>query len=258
MLAEQRYAAILRILGLYSVASIHDVVEATGASESTIRRDFCDLEREGRLIRVRGGVRLPDNAHESATDGPASAQFEVRTTVNQEKKRRIAQKACSLIRDGDTIFIDGGTTTFFMVEFLASLSVHVITNSLAIANHLLNHSRCSVTVPEGTIDPESLLILNNLSSDPFSNYTAAMAIMGTEGITESVITNKEKLLIQAERAMIQHARRLVILADDTKFGKLGHLTLCPVETASTIVTTTEADPALLDALAQKGINIIQA
>jgi len=121
----------------------------------------------------------------------------------------------------------------------------------------VDHSNCTVILPEGTIDPDTQLILNNLTSDPFENYSASVAIMGIEGITESALTNDEKLVIQAERAMITHAREVIVLADDSKFGKIGHLTLCPVEKVSKIITTRDADGDMIRALREKGIEIVQ-
>jgi DeoR family ulaG and ulaABCDEF operon transcriptional repressor len=258
MLADQRRAAILRILSLRELASIHEVVAATGASEATIRRDFTDLERNGKLIRVRGGVRLAGSEQSTAPEWGklVRSDFGRRMEQRAEKKRRIAQRASLLIEHGETVFIDGGTTTFFLAEYLAERSVHVITNSFAIADHLLQHSSCTVTVPEGTVDPETLLILNTLSSDPFANYAASKAIMGAEGITESVVTNKDTLLIQTERAMISHAKEVIIVADESKFGTLGHLTLCPVETASVIITTNDADPHVRSMLEAKGVRVL--
>jgi DeoR/GlpR family transcriptional regulator of sugar metabolism len=256
VLEQQRKGAITRLLSLHGVTSIHDVVDATGASESTIRRDFSELERDGRLVRVRGGVQLPENSIAHLGQKPASS-FDRRNAVNREKKRRIAQKACTFLRDGETVFVDGGTTTSYMVEFLSEFSLKIVTNSFAIARHLVDHSNCTVILAEGTIDRDTQLVLNNLTADPYTNYSASMAIMGTGGITETSLTNDEKLVIQSERAMIEHAREVIILADDSKFGKIGHLTLCPVEKASKIITTREADEDLVRVLREKGIDVVQ-
>jgi DeoR family ulaG and ulaABCDEF operon transcriptional repressor len=257
MLEHERKKTILRLLDLRSFANIHDVVETTGASEATIRRDFHEMEREKVVRRVRGGVELV------RARGPGSAPLlepplDHRLSVNQEKKRRIARKACGSIHDGDTIMIDGGSTTFQMVEHLAQLSITVITNSFAIAQHLVTHSRCMVILPEGIVNPDSKLILNNLSADAFANYHASKAFMGIEGITDTVLTNSEPRLIQMERAMIDHSQELIILADDSKFGMNGHITLCAVERASRIITTKDADPALVSRLREKGIEIVLA
>lgn len=253
MLERERKETILRLLDLHTVVNIHDIVAATGASEATIRRDFIELERDEALRRVRGGVEL---ARGSPADTRREPTLDRRMGVNLEQKRRIARQACAYIAPGDTVIIDGGSTTFQMAEGLSSLAATVVTNSFALIDHLRRHSRCGIILPEGILDPESQLILNNLSPDPFANYHASTAFMGIEGITGTVLTNTEPHLIQMERSMIEHARDLVILADETKFGKIGHLTLCPVERATRVVTTKEADPGIVAALRQKGVDVV--
>ncbi|MEI6877158.1 MAG: DeoR/GlpR family DNA-binding transcription regulator [Spirochaetota bacterium] len=253
MLERERKETILRLLDLHTFANIHDVVEATGASEATIRRDFSDMEREGVLGRVRGGVELRPKGADAERREPS---LDLRIGVNRDKKRRIAQRAAAYIAAGDTVMIDGGSTTFQMTEFLASLEVTVVSNSFAIIEHLMRHSRCGIILPEGIIDRDSMLILDNLSADPFANYHASTAFMGIEGISDKVLTNTDPLLIQMERSMIAHARELVILADETKFGKIGHLTLCPVEKATRIITTNEADRGIVERLRDKGIEVV--
>jgi DeoR family ulaG and ulaABCDEF operon transcriptional repressor len=255
MLERQRKETILRLIELHKFIGVHEVVEATGASESTIRRDFIDLEAAKKLLRVRGGVqRFSESVPVSGLF--AEPPFDMRTAINQEKKRRIAKEAVNLLHDGETIFIDGGSTTFQMVEYLANYTLTVVTNSFAVASHLIRHTRCTVILPEGIIDPESQLILSNLDPDPFRNYAAGKAFMGAQGITADSFTNSAPLIIQAERAMISHARELIILADDTKFGRIGSLTLCPVEKAARIITTVDADPGIVGKIIEKGIEVI--
>jgi DeoR/GlpR family transcriptional regulator of sugar metabolism len=114
-----------------------------------------------------------------------------------------------------------------------------------------------VILPEGVVNHDSALILNNLSADGFANYHASRAFMGIEGVTETVLTNSEPLLIQMERAMIAHSQELIILADDSKFGRIGHLTLCEVDRASKMITTKDAEIGLIAALRAKGIEIVK-
>jgi DeoR/GlpR family transcriptional regulator of sugar metabolism len=99
--------------------------------------------------------------------------------------------------------------------------------------------------------------MSNLAPDPFQNYAAGKAFMGIQGISDTTLTNSAPLIIQSERAMIAHSQELVILADDSKFGHVGSLTLCPVERATTIITTRDADPELTARLAEKGIQVIK-
>lgn len=254
MLERERHDTILRLLDLHTFITIHDVVETTGASEATIRRDFIGLEKQQLLQRVRGGVERIDTPNNSPMGEPPLNR---RVSINREKKRRIAKQAASMISAGETIIIDGGSTTFHMAEFIAALAIKVVTNSFAIAEHLVKHSSCTVILPEGTVNPESQLILSNLSPDPFMNYHASKAFMGIEGITANALTNHDPLLIQSERAMIEHAQELIILADESKFGTIGSLTLCPVERAAKIITTGEANADLVGRLEEKGITIIR-
>jgi len=136
------------------------------------------------------------------------------------------------------------------------MALNVVTNSLALAHHLVTQSRCTVTIPEGRVDPDSLLILNTLSEDPFANYTAARAFVGVEGITERSLTNNDPVLIQAERAMIRHAEELIVLADETKFGAIGTFLLAPIEQATTVITTKDAPPSIVDAIREKGVKVV--
>jgi len=256
MLEGQRKDTILRLLDVHKYLTIHDVGEATGASEATIRRDFISLEKENRVRRVRGGVQLVEDGARGE-QVPFEGAFQKRSTLNREKKRRIARMACSLLEEGETVIIDGGTTTFQMAECLTSIVLRVVTNSFAIAKHLVAHSRCTVILPEGMVNQEAQLIQNNLTPDPFANYSASKVIMGTEGITDTVLTNNESLVIQAERAMIQHAQQLIVLADESKFGKPGALTLAPIDQVSTVITTVENTSPILPMLRNKGIEVIQ-
>jgi len=254
MLEQVRHKTILRLLDLHAYTTIHDVVEATGASEATVRRDFITLETVNKLRRVRGGVEQVDQTNEQTYKEPP---LDRRMSINKEKKRRIARAAAALIKENQTIIIDGGSTTYHMAEYISSLTIKVVTNSFAIAEHLVKHSNCTVILPEGTINHKSQLILNNLSPDPFQNYHASIGFMGIKGITKNVLTNEDPLLIQSERAMVKHTEKLVILADESKFGTIGGITLFPVEEVSTIITTTDADPELVSQLREKSIEIIQ-
>ncbi len=265
MLERQRKETILRLLELHRFISVRDALDAVGASESTIRRDFTELESEGRVIRVRGGVELRQEPQEPGNTtretGKARHSFDPsfvrRAAVNAEKKRRIAARATAFLKDGETIFLDGGTTTFDMVEHLIQFSMQVVTNSFAVARFLLEYSRCRVILPEGAVNPDTQLILSNITADPFANYSASCAFMSVEGITDTVLTNNDSLIIQAERAMIAHSRELIILADDTKFGRIGSLTLCPVDQVSTIITTVDADPGICNRLEARGVRVIR-
>ena len=255
MQEREREETILRLLAMRKYVHIRDVVESTGASEATLRRDFIRMEKKNQLNRVRGGIEQPKSEFKSFSD-TSEPPFFHRININRKQKQRIAQAACSELREGEIIMLDGGTTSYHMVECIPRLRLNIITNSLAIAEYLIKFSNCTVSLPEGNIEPSSLLILNNLHSDPFMNYNASKVYMGIEGITADGLTNSQPQYIQTKLAMIKHSEELIILADETKFGKVCLLTLCGIDKVSRVITTTKTDQKIIKQLRAKGIDVI--
>ena len=169
MLDGERRDTILDILRRDLYASVHTLSGETGASETTIRRDLALLESDGRLTRLHGGAELASELR-SATNPPREAPFETRRIERSEEKRRIAKAAAELCEDGETIFVDGGSTTYRMVEFLRNRMLTIVTNSFAIAEELLMSRDITVIIPGGIVYRDSRLIL-----DPFGDQTCNLS-----------------------------------------------------------------------------------
>jgi DeoR family ulaG and ulaABCDEF operon transcriptional repressor len=268
MLEGERHRIINNLLSLKGFVRVGDLVDRTGVSEATIRRDLTRMEKEGLLRRVHGGAELSPAAGGQRT-GKAPGRQEVdgsgfelplesRKNLHVREKGRIAAAAVSLIEDGETIIIDGGSTTFHMLESLMSKQLTVITNSFAMAGFLVKNSRSQVIVPEGMIYPDSQLILSPFETAVLQNYSASKVFMGAEGIDAKGITNTNALLIQAERAMIERASELIILADSSKFHRHGHLRLCGFDKVSIIITDAGIDTDSKQTAEAAGVKIIIA
>ena len=252
MLAAERRALILRLLRQDGIAPLADIARLCGVSDATVRRDLARLAAEGRIERVHGG----------AVDGPSPRAPEVpleeRAGISAEKKRRIARRAAALCADGDTIMVDGGSTTLQLAPFLRGLRLRVITNSLALAEELSREAACTVILGGGVVQPVSRLILDPFREDPFSDYSASTVFMGVFGIDEAGATNTDELLIRTERAMIARARRLVVLADSGKFGQRGSLHLCGFDRIATVVSDDGIDGRWRALLAERGVELLIA
>src|SRR5690606_36345063 len=159
---RERHRIILNAVQERPVATVQDLLELTGASEATIRRDIAALALQGRLRKVRGGAEA---LHPPQFGTLAARSFRVSETVNVAQKRAIAREAVKLCQDGETIIINGGTTTFQMVHYLSGRRLQVLTNSFAIAEHLLRHSKCTVVLPAGAVYREQSLILSPFEND---------------------------------------------------------------------------------------------
>ena len=260
MLAAERRALILRLLRRDGIAPLADIARLSGASDATVRRDLAGLAAEGLAERVHGGAvaRAGSEAAVGAPDRAAEVPLEERAGIAAEKKRRIARRAAALCADGDTIMVDGGSTTLQLAPFLRGLRLRVITNSLPLAEELSREAACTVILGGGVVQPVSRLILDPFRDDPFSDYSASTVFMGVFGIDEAGATNTDELLIRTERAMIARARRLVVLADSRKFGLRGSLHLCGFDRISTVVTDDGASERYRQLLASYGVETIIA
>jgi len=229
----ERHRVILGEVAERPVVTVGQLVELTGASEATIRRDIGALHIQKRLRRVRGGAEA---LHPPQTLGIAGRPFSVNEGVNIEKKRAIAQAAVDLCEDGESIIINGGTTTFQMVHHLARRRMQILTNSFPIAEHLLRNSRNTITLPGGAIYREQNIILSPFENDVTRNFYARRMFMSAQGVSPIGVMEGDPLLIQAEQKLINQAEELVLLVDSSKFESRSSLILCPLERVHTIIS----------------------
>jgi len=190
--------------------------------------------------------------------GLAGRPFRVNETLNTRQKQAIAKEAVALCEDGDPIIINGGTTTFQMVHFLANRRMQVFTNSFNIAEHLLKHSKNTIMLSGGTIYREQNIILSPFDNDVTRNFYARRMFMGAQGLGPLGLMEADPLLIQAEQKLIDQADELVVLADSTKFKKRSSLILCGLKRITTIITDSGIEDREAAMLEEAGVNLIVA
>ena len=229
----ERHRIILSAVQTRPVATVSDLVEMTSTSEATIRRDIAALHLSGKLRRVRGGAEA---VNPPAQGGLVGRPFSVNETINMALKRAIARAAVELVRDGEPIIINGGTTTFQMVYPLVNRRAQVFTNSFPIAEYLLHHSKNTVLVQGGTIYREQNIILSPFENDVSRNFYARKMFIGAAGLGPRGLMEADPLLIQAELKLISQADELVVLADSSKFSGRSSLVLCGLDRITTVIT----------------------
>ncbi|WGW03771.1 DeoR/GlpR family DNA-binding transcription regulator [Tropicibacter oceani] len=243
----ERHRIILSAVQDRPMVTVADLCHLTEASEATIRRDIAALHMQKKLRRVRGGA-------EAITPpqfvGLAGRPFSVNQTMQSRQKQAIARAAVDLCEDGDSIIINGGTTTFQMVHPLASRRCQVFTNSFPIAEHLLKHSKNTIMLSGGAIYREQNIILSPFDNDVTRNFYAKRMFMGAQGLGPIGLMEADPLLIQAEQKLIGQADELVLLVDSTKFDNRSSLVLCPLARIDTVITDegiTDKAAAMLEA-----------
>lgn len=230
---KERHKIILSAIQDRPVATVADLCNLTQASEATIRRDIAALHMQKKLRRVRGGAEA---VHPPQIVGLAGRPFSVNETRQIKQKQAIAQRAVGLCQEGDSIIINGGTTTFQMVHPLTLRRCQVFTNSFPIAEHLLKHSKNNVMLSGGVIYREQNIILSPFDNDVTRNFYAKRMFMGAQGLAPLGLMEADPLLIQAEQKLINQADELVVLVDSTKFDSRSSLILCPLERIDTVIT----------------------
>jgi len=221
------------------------------ASESSVRRDLDVLERQGVLKRVYGGavpVLPPGNTFE----------FAVEQERLSDEKSRIARVTAGLIEDGQTVILDGGSTVAAVAQELASRSLHVVTNSLPIAEALESKRNVELTLTGGYLDPRIRVMLGPLCEQMLGLIRADVVIMGIGSVSDAGFSNNNTLVVGSEQKMIEIANKLIIVADHTKFGRSAMIPVAQLEVADVVVSDTGLDPEYVSLLRSKGVEVLLA
>lgn len=246
-----RRRELLQLVRVNGTGNVTDLAGRLGVSPSTVRRDLNDLHAHGLLDRVHGGATVPVDFE------PALV---VRSTAEAAAKRLIGARAAGLVRDGSTILITGGTTTEAMLPHLADRDgLTVITNGLTIAGHLARFPAIEVVVLGGLLRPGELSLLGHLTVAALRELSPEVVFTGVFGIdAEAGITGAHVREAATDREFITGARRLVVLADGSKIGRIGPARLAEVDRVDVLVTDEGAAPAALADLGARGVTTLMA
>lgn len=258
MLEKQRQQLILDILDEHRFASVRTLSDQLNSSEATIRRDITKLAKQEKLRKIRGGAELL-NPGERTSRKPhlKGSTFLVDKEKHADTKRLIAQKAVSLCEDGESIIINGGSSTYMMGEFLASRQLNILTNSFYLAQELMENSDNQVTLPGGEIYRRQGIILSAFENDTIQYYHGTKMFMGTPGIGEFGVMESDPLLIRAEQKLRKQADQLIILADSSKLGKRSNFIFETLDQVDVLITDTNANPEQVRLFESHGIQVIQ-
>ncbi len=228
MLAETRRQRLLELITRQGYATLEELVRLLGVSESTIRRDLEALDLAGSIKRTHGGAVYTGEVRSM----PA---FDERTGTAAVEKRAIGVAAAALVEDGETVLLDGGTTTLEVARALVGRRVQVVTNSLPIAQLLASSQQTDLILIGGYVYPRTGVALGPLSMATMQTIRVRTAILGAGGIVAEGIYNSNSLLVETERQMMSCAQEIMIVADHAKLGRLALARLCGLEEVDEVV-----------------------
>lgn len=254
MIEKHRQQLIKDILDQQQFASVRSLTEKLKASEATIRRDITKMSKRGEIIKIRGGAEsingVPRKKHIS------SSAFIVDKSVRAATKKLIAKRAVELCADGDSIIINGGSSTYMMGEYLSNLQLNIMTNSFVLAHELMANSDNQVTLPGGELYREQGIILSSYENDSTDYYHGTMMFMGTPGIGRFGVMESDPLLIRSEQKLKKQTEKLIILADSSKLGKRSNFIFCPLTEVDILITDSKADKELIEYFESQNIEVI--
>lgn len=249
MLLDERRRRILETIEETGFISLQELAGRFPASESTLRRDLEHLDRIGQIRRTRGGA---------AYVGESLTAFEDRAGEAAPQKRRIAAAVAEFIQPGETILLDGGTTTFEVARALVGRPLQVVTNSLPIASLFVNRAEVELIFLGGYLYPKTGVALGALAVSALSGIRVRRLVMSVGGLTEEGLFNTNSLLVETERQMIEAAEEVIVASDSGKFGRPALAKIAPLDVADRVVTDEGIDGHWRGVFGREGIEVTVA
>jgi DeoR family transcriptional regulator of aga operon len=252
LLVEERRRRILEILDSQERVTVEELVGRFGVSAVTIRGDLDALTGVGAVVRSHGGALK----RVEARDEPIT----VKETLHHAEKTRIAQAALKMIRDGETIILDSGTTTVEIARQLKSSefqSLNVITNALNIAMELANLPHVRVIMIGGLLRQMAYSLVGPSAEHALRGLHADRLFLGVDGLDPEIgMMTPDVLEAKLNAIMIEIAREVVVVADSSKFQRRSLSVIAKLDKINKLITDNNAPPEMLAALRARNIEVI--
>jgi DeoR family transcriptional regulator, fructose operon transcriptional repressor len=253
MMMALRQSRLQEIIARHGMIDLDSLCRELGVSDSTVRRDVTELEKKGLVRRTHGGVVW---VSETNTGRPYA--FTARMQYKVEAKQRIAAAARKLVDPGETILLDGGTTTFYLAEQLLGTQLQLVTNSLPIASLFQNDEAVELILVGGVMYPRYGVLLGPTAESMLDGIHTKTLFMSVAGIDRGMLYNQNMLLVQTERKMMQRAQKIVLMIDSSKFGQQALVQLGELRQVHTIITDERPPETMLKQIEDAGCELIVA
>lgn len=247
---EERRRSILNELEENGRVSVNDLSDKLKVSAVTIRQDLRALAEEQLLERTHGGAVLP-----KVRGTTPELSFDVRLRENNYAKDVLAKHAVSYIRNGDSIALDSSTTVFAMLPYLKQFDrLIIVTNSLVVAQHLLDSPHILVMMPGGHLRRDSVSLVGTPEGLPDIHLNAGF--ISVHGVTEETgFTESSMEEVQMKQAMLGRCIHKYVLLDEHKWGKIAPYTLLKPHNLTAIITSKYTPETYIESFTNLGVNI---
>jgi DeoR/GlpR family transcriptional regulator of sugar metabolism len=244
--------AVLDYIDLHQFAAVEELSSQLKISLSTVRRILDRLEQRNRVVRYHGGATIV-NDHQRQT------ALSTRYDANRNEKESIARAAAGMIEPGSTIILLGGTTVFYLCRYLRQRRLRIITNSLIVLDALKNDSMLEMILLGGVYNPDESEVRGSLTNSALQMlgadylFSGATAFDPGRGFLTSHIDS-----VELYSRCFEAAKKVIVLADSTKYGKMGLAVVAKVEDVDCLITDRRLPLEAIQAFTNKGLEVVLA
>ena len=227
---EDRLVQMESYIREHKSVSLDKLCEVFDVSKNTVRRDVAELLKRGTVEKVYGGVCARKNEQ-------VLTPYEVRRRGSEDAKVAIGKRAAELVSDGDIIFIDSGTTTLHMIDFLADKrDLTIITNNLEAINRALPYENITIIALPGQVRRKTHSFTGDDAVRYLRRFNVRIAFMAATGLSSHGVTNSSPMEYEIKKCAVESAETTVLLISHTKFGVTGLMTFAQLEDFDCLVT----------------------
>jgi DeoR/GlpR family transcriptional regulator of sugar metabolism len=258
MFREERLQLISERLGASRKVYVDELAQEFDVSPSSIRSDLAELEKRGLLKRTHGGAIVSTRQHSRMVTQKFS--FELRKATEQAEKRAIGQAVASLIEDGDTLMIDGGSTTLHVARYLADKrNLTLITNAVSLLPDLMAIPDARIYVAGGWVEHRFETLLGDVTLEALEHFRTAKAILGIDGVsTQSGLSVTDPGVAAAKRKMMLLSHQVIIACDHTKLNQVCLIPIARLDEINILVTDAGAPAEFVEAVQKCGPRVVLA
>lgn len=244
-----RLAAILQLLEERTFWAVSELADRFEVSEETIRRDARQLERNGVVQKVHGGL--------SATSNKIEAPYRIRLRENAEAKQRIAQTAATLVSEGMTLLLDSGTSCYWLARALAPVrNLTIVTNSVEIAHEVLGNPGQRLLLAGGQVNPVHNAAFGQEARSFCRHFAPDLTVLSMGAVDpERGFLDFDADEAAFKQSLLGQARRIIVLADHTKFTKAGFIKVASFSDVQDLITDQDPAAGTVRAAAQAGTTL---
>ena len=249
---SQRRLQISELVRQHGSVQVTSLAHRFGVSAQTVRKDLRYLAERGVMARAYGG------AIDSSMMGGALVEpnYEVKRTTHSDEKRRIGVRAAALIKPGDTVAIDSGTTAIQLAEALPDIDITVVTNDFGVLSALAPKSNINLVMLGGELRRRNMAFYGGLTVEALGELHMDKLFLGVDGFDlERGITTHYEPEALLNRKMVEAAREIIVITDSSKFGKVCLHRIIPVTALNMLITDTGAPQEIIQASQQLGFEL---